>query len=171
MLGRPLPSQICACAWPRTHRRALWSSPVALTHKMRFRANSCKLLLECDGCHPARKDKNPLMYVFLLYSGRRLDGSSRVTQLLAALRFERRWVCTLELFPCVSVNFPFNFFQVEKANVYKGPNSLVVNHSFLTRVMPVFGIFGLVITVSTLTLFYIYHCMKAAYSPEWFMSW
>lgn len=141
MLGRPLPSQICACAWPRTHWGALWSSPAALTHKMRFRANCCKLLLECDGCHPARRDKNPLMYVFLMYSGRWLNGSTHVTQLLTVLRFERSWVCTLELFPHVLVNFLFNFFQAEKANVCEGPNSLVVNHSFLAKVMPVFWYF------------------------------
>lgn len=58
---------------------------------MYFKAKCCKLLLEWDGCHLVRKDKNPLMYVVFMYSGRMLNGSTHVTQHLAALRFERSW--------------------------------------------------------------------------------
>lgn len=99
-------SQMCACAWPWTHRCVLWTSPAALTHKMYFRANCCKLLLECDGCHLVRKHKYPLMHV-LMYSGRILNGSTRVTQHLAALSFERRWVF---IFFVSRLNFLWIFF-------------------------------------------------------------
>lgn len=58
---------------------------------------------------------------------------------------------------CLDELFLQFFFQVEKANVYKRPNSLVVNNSFLTWVTPVFGVFSLVIT--TLIFPYIHHCM------------
>lgn len=100
-------SQMCACAWPWTQWCVLWTLPPALTHKMYFRANCCKSLLECDGCHLVRKHKNPLMHVALMYSGRILNGSTRVTQHLAASRFEISQVFIIFV-SCL--NFLFNFF-------------------------------------------------------------
>lgn len=82
-------------------------------------------------------------------SGRMLNGNTCVTQRHAVTGFLRSWIF---IWGVISYFFFFKYLKCKKRK-----HSLVVNCWLLTQVMTIFRIFNVVITISSLHLFYRYH--------------